>query len=217
MRIATFAATALAALVLAACSSTSTTSATASSPTMTGEDPYLWLEEVEGDRALTWVREQNARSLHQLESDPRFASLLTDATALANSRDRLPLGGIFEGYYYNFWQDEAHVRGIYRRARACCLRARWRPAMGNRSRHRCYRGGGERQLGVQRHRLPRRHDAVPRLTLRWRQGRNDLSRIRSRHAQLRRTTASSFPKRSPGQLGSTATHSSSPPIGVREP
>jgi prolyl oligopeptidase len=84
---------------------------------MTGEDPYLWLEDVEGDRALTWVREQNARSLPQLENDPRFAALLTDATALANSRDRLPTGGIFEGYYYNFWQDETHVRGIYRRAR----------------------------------------------------------------------------------------------------
>ncbi len=117
MRFAAFVATAFTAFVLAACSSTSTTSSTASSPTMTGEDPYLWLEEVEGDRALTWVREQNARSLPQLENDPRFAALLTDATALANSRDRLPTGGIFEGYYYNFWQDATHVRGIYRRAR----------------------------------------------------------------------------------------------------
>ncbi|ANP44673.1 prolyl oligopeptidase family serine peptidase [Candidatus Viadribacter manganicus] len=117
MRFAALAATTLAALVLAACSSTSTTTVTASSPTMTGEDPYLWLEDIEGDRALSWVREQNARSLPQLENDPRFGQLLTDATALANSRDRLPTGGIFEGYYYNFWQDEQHVRGIYRRAR----------------------------------------------------------------------------------------------------
>lgn len=119
MRPAILAATAVAALILTACSSTSTTSATnsASTPSMTGEDPYLWLEDVEGDRALTWVREQNARSLPQLENDPRFPQLLADATALANSSDRLPLGGIFEGYYYNFWQDEAHVRGIYRRAR----------------------------------------------------------------------------------------------------
>ncbi|HYD88480.1 MAG TPA: prolyl oligopeptidase family serine peptidase [Vitreimonas sp.] len=83
---------------------------------MTGEDPYLWLEEVEGERALTWVREHNERSLGQLEGDPRFAQLHADALALANSSDRLPLGGIQEGYYYNFWQDEQHVRGIYRRA-----------------------------------------------------------------------------------------------------
>jgi len=119
MRFAAFAATGLAVLVLASCSTTSstTTAPEATGMAMTGEDPYLWLEEVEGERALTWVREQSARSLAQLEGDPRFAQLHADALALANSRDRLPLGGIFDGYYYNFWQDETHVRGIYRRAR----------------------------------------------------------------------------------------------------
>lgn len=117
MRLAVLAATALA-LALAACASTpgSTTASTETAPAMNGEDPYLWLEEIEGERALTWVREQNARSLPQLENDPRYPQLLADATALANSRDRLPLGGIFDGYYYNFWQDAQHVRGIYRRA-----------------------------------------------------------------------------------------------------
>lgn len=80
------------------------------------EDPYLWLEEVEGERALTWVREQNARSLAQLEGDPRYAQLHTDALAIANNRDRLPTGEVREGYYYNFWQDETHVRGIWRRS-----------------------------------------------------------------------------------------------------
>ena len=117
MRLAAFAATAVAAIVLASCSTTPTTNATTGPMAMTGDDPYLWLEEVEGERALTWVREQNARSLAALEGDPRFAQLHADALALANSRDRLPLGGLQDGYYYNFWQDETHVRGIYRRAR----------------------------------------------------------------------------------------------------
>jgi prolyl oligopeptidase len=119
MRLAALTATALAALLLAACTTASTDTAptNASTPAMTGEDPYLWLEDVEGERALTWVREQNATSLPQLESDSRFAQLHADALALANSSDRLPVGGIFEGYYYNFWQDAEHVRGIYRRAR----------------------------------------------------------------------------------------------------
>ncbi len=118
MRFVTLAATTLAAVALVSCSTANTTS-TAPQPqgmAMTGEDPYLWLEEVEGERALAWVREQNERSLGQLESDPRFAQLHQDALALANSRDRLPLGGIHDGYYYNFWQDATHVRGIYRRA-----------------------------------------------------------------------------------------------------
>ncbi len=103
---------ALAAIVLGSCS---TTQPQTESATM-NEDPYLWLEEVEGERALNWVREQNARSLAVLESDPRYAQLLADATALANNRDRLPLGSVREGYYYNFWQDETHVRGIWRRS-----------------------------------------------------------------------------------------------------
>src|SRR5262245_31346270 len=119
MRLAALAATAVAALVLASCSTTTAPAANTNATgtmAMTGEDPYLWLEDVEGERALNWVREQNARSLAVLEGDARYAQLHADALALANSRDRLPLGGIQEGYYYNFWQDETHVRGIYRRA-----------------------------------------------------------------------------------------------------
>ncbi len=34
-------------------------------------DPFLWLEDIEGERALSWVRAQNERSLKQLTSDPR--------------------------------------------------------------------------------------------------------------------------------------------------
>ncbi len=79
-------------------------------------DPYLWLEEVEGARALDWVRAQNARSLAVLESDPRYAPLKADAERIATSRDRLALGAIRDGHVYNFWQDDTHVRGIWRRA-----------------------------------------------------------------------------------------------------
>lgn len=113
MRLAALAAAGFGALILASCSTTPAT--TNAGFQLTTADPYLWLEDIEGERALTWVREQNTRSLAQLESDPRFAQLHADAVALANSRDRLPTGGVHEGYYYNFWQDETHVRGIYRR------------------------------------------------------------------------------------------------------
>ncbi|MBX9745418.1 MAG: prolyl oligopeptidase family serine peptidase, partial [Hyphomonadaceae bacterium] len=80
------------------------------------DDPYLWLEEVEGERALQWVETENARSLAVLEGDPRFADLLQRAQAVAESRDRLPLGQVRGGYLYNFWQDATHVRGLWRRA-----------------------------------------------------------------------------------------------------
>jgi len=83
---------------------------------MTQHDPYLWLEDVEGARALDWVRAENARSLPVLENDPRYAQLHANALAIANSHDRLALGSIRDGYLYNFWQDETHVRGLWRRA-----------------------------------------------------------------------------------------------------
>ena len=38
-------------------------------------DPFQWLEDVEGEKALTWVRGQNDRSLTVLQADPRFEDL----------------------------------------------------------------------------------------------------------------------------------------------
>ncbi|MDX2238031.1 MAG: prolyl oligopeptidase family serine peptidase [Hyphomonadaceae bacterium] len=80
------------------------------------DDPYTWMEEVEGERALDWVRTQNARSLAELEADPRYQPLLADALAIAQNRDRLPLGSVRDGHYYNLWQDEGAVHGLWRRA-----------------------------------------------------------------------------------------------------
>jgi len=38
------------------------------------EDPYLWLEEVEGEPALSWVRERNDETLASLATGPRFVT-----------------------------------------------------------------------------------------------------------------------------------------------
>jgi prolyl oligopeptidase len=79
-------------------------------------DPYLWLEEVEGDRAMAWVEEHNARSLGILQGDPRYDGLHEQALALVQARDRIPSPGFTrEGAIDNFWQDATHVRGIWRR------------------------------------------------------------------------------------------------------
>ncbi|MBX3133611.1 MAG: S9 family peptidase [Gemmatimonadaceae bacterium] len=79
-------------------------------------DPYLWLEEVESDRALSWVRERNVRSLGVLESDPRFAKLNADALEILNATDRIPGPSFFGGGISNFWQDRERVRGVWRRS-----------------------------------------------------------------------------------------------------
>ena len=109
---------ALAAAALAAsCVTPDEPTGTAAQPQAEAADPYLWLEEVEGERALAWVEAENARSLPVLENDPRYPALLNAALDVAQSRDRLATGQVRGGYLYNFWQDETHVRGVWRRAR----------------------------------------------------------------------------------------------------
>lgn len=79
------------------------------------DDPYVWLEEVEGEEALAWVAEQNERSLERLQSDPRYETIRDEALALFEASDRIPYGSYSGGQVHNFWQDENHVRGIWRR------------------------------------------------------------------------------------------------------
>jgi prolyl oligopeptidase len=79
-------------------------------------DPFLWLEDVDGDKALTWVRAQNERSLKALTSDPRFERFNKAALAILEDKSRIPLGSQRNGYVYNFWQDDVNVRGLWRRA-----------------------------------------------------------------------------------------------------
>jgi prolyl oligopeptidase len=80
------------------------------------DDPFLWLEEVEGEAALNWARAENARSLGVLEKDPRFAPMKADALSILTSQARIPDGEIGAGYVWNFWQDDKAVRGLWRRA-----------------------------------------------------------------------------------------------------
>ena len=83
----------------------------------TAEDPYLWLEEVEGEAALDWVRNQNDRSLKELKADPDYAGYEAAAIEALTSAERIPYGSIRDGMVYNFWQDETHVRGLWRRTK----------------------------------------------------------------------------------------------------
>ncbi len=79
-------------------------------------DPWLWLEEVDGERAMAWVNEHNTRSLGVLQGDPRYEGLHEQALALVQARDRIPSPGFtHDGHIDNFWQDASHVRGIWRR------------------------------------------------------------------------------------------------------
>lgn len=79
------------------------------------EDPYLWLEEVSGERAMKWVTDQNARSRPEIEKDRGFHPLLNRFTEIATSRSRIPAVAKLGPHLYNYWQDAANPRGLWRR------------------------------------------------------------------------------------------------------
>jgi prolyl oligopeptidase len=78
-------------------------------------DPYLWLEEVDSERAMAWVHAENAKTVAVLESDPRYDALYKQALEIAEAKDRIPVPDSLDGAIFNFWQDADHVRGIWRR------------------------------------------------------------------------------------------------------
>jgi prolyl oligopeptidase len=81
----------------------------------TSIDPYLWLEDVTGDRALDWVRQQNAISTKELENSPDFQPVRQRFVEILNSHDRIPYVIKRGRFYYNFWMDEKNPRGLWRR------------------------------------------------------------------------------------------------------
>jgi prolyl oligopeptidase len=97
------------------------------------EDPYTWMEEIEGARALDWAKAENARSLPQLQNDPRYAGLYADALKIATAKDRIP--GVYfagDGSLRDYWQDAEQVRGVWRAASLESYRTgnpQWRPIL----------------------------------------------------------------------------------------
>ena len=81
----------------------------------TNDDPYIWLEDVQGDKALNWVKQQNDASLAQLKAHASYQQVFDNTLAILNDKERIPYASERAGFYYNFWRDETHVRGVYRR------------------------------------------------------------------------------------------------------
>lgn len=87
-------------------------------------DPNLFLEEMNGARALAWVNAENAKTTAVLEKDPRFASIFAAARSMAAATDRLTDVQFIGGMLYNFWRDDAHPRGIWRRTTLASFRTK---------------------------------------------------------------------------------------------
>ncbi|MDO8108241.1 prolyl oligopeptidase family serine peptidase [Isoptericola sp. b441] len=78
-------------------------------------DPYAWLEAVDGDRAMAWVRERNAETLSGLASTPGFAATRDAIREVLDSPDKIPDVSLVGDRLYNLWRDAEHPRGLWRR------------------------------------------------------------------------------------------------------
>lgn len=79
------------------------------------EDEYAWLEDVDGERPLAWVRAGNARTESELFADGRFESLRDEILAVLEADDRIPLPSVHHSSVLNFWTDRTRRRGVLRR------------------------------------------------------------------------------------------------------
>ena len=80
-----------------------------------GSDPYQWLEDKDGAQSMAWVNAQNAKTLPVLEGDSHYQGLYNDALTITQAKGRIPYPDTIGDAVYNFWQDDSHVHGIWRR------------------------------------------------------------------------------------------------------
>src|ERR1700749_4452712 len=82
---------------------------------VTLDDPYVWLEDTHGEKPLAWVAEHNKASLGPLKADPRYQKNYDSILQVMDATDRIPYGALRGAYVYNFWQDAANPKGLWRR------------------------------------------------------------------------------------------------------
>jgi prolyl oligopeptidase len=82
---------------------------------MTNQDEFRWLEDVEGDDALAWVRERNAGAEAQLFEANEFDWLRTATLDILEADDRIAYPSRHGDVVHNFWTDADHRRGLLRR------------------------------------------------------------------------------------------------------
>mmetsp|Transcript_47741 Transcript_47741/g.88926 ORF Transcript_47741/g.88926 Transcript_47741/m.88926 type:complete len:820 (+) Transcript_47741:9-2468(+) len=87
-------------------------------------DPHAWLEDVLGEKQLEWAKGRNEECIATV-GDPSKLETYKRILAIYDSKDKIPglrrIGN--DGFYYNFWKDENHVQGIWRKTTLASYRS----------------------------------------------------------------------------------------------
>lgn len=79
------------------------------------DDPYLWLEEVAGENALKWVRNENKRSKAVLSKSDVYEPIKQKILNILDDDEKIAYPRIVGDYVYNLWRNAENERGLWRR------------------------------------------------------------------------------------------------------
>jgi prolyl oligopeptidase len=86
------------------------------------DDPYLWLEDIEGQKAVAWADAQTAAALGRF-GHARFLEDRDILKAILDRPDNIPYIARRGSLVFNFWKDADHPRGLWRSATLDAYRA----------------------------------------------------------------------------------------------
>ena len=79
------------------------------------DDPYLWLEEIQGDRAIAQVKQWNGETEAKLTAVPGFEERRMRALQLLNDPNQIATpDDVMGDLVANHWVDADHKRGLWR-------------------------------------------------------------------------------------------------------
>lgn len=78
------------------------------------DDPFVWLEDWTGPRAMQWVEAENQATVSTLQGDPRYEGFFRQALAIASAKDRIAMPSLIDDRLFNLWRDADHPQGIWR-------------------------------------------------------------------------------------------------------
>ncbi len=79
------------------------------------DDAFLWLEDIRGQRSMTWVKQENARTIKRFADNANFEKTQQKILEVLDSDARIPYVTRMGANLYNFWRDKTHPRGVWRR------------------------------------------------------------------------------------------------------
>jgi len=77
------------------------------------DEDHIWLEEVTDEKALAKVKAWNSASEPKMKGDV-YNAMKAELLEVYNSPEKIPYVSYRNGQVHNFWQDDTHVKGIWR-------------------------------------------------------------------------------------------------------